>query len=100
MATQTREPHTEDEQHPFSKAIHSLEKSVHPLLAFWNKFNNDWTWNWAAGLAFSLILAVFPIIITLLSILGFVLNTLDPGAYQNVINSITNISSSLAGAKP
>src|SRR5438067_10334603 len=100
MATQTYEPHTGNRKHPFLKAMHTLEKSVQPLLAFWNKFNNDWSWNNAAGLAFNLILAVFPIIITLLSILGLFLNSLDPWAYQSAINSITNISSSLEGAKP
>ena len=100
MATQTHEPDTLNEKHPFSKAIRALSKSAHPLLTFWNKFNNDWTWNNAAGLAFNLILAVFPIIITLLSILGFFLNSLDPWAYQSAVTSITNISSSLAGAKP
>ncbi len=97
MATQTHEPYTEHEKRSF---LRTLGKKVHPLVAFWNKFNNDWIWNNAAGLAFNLILAVFPIIITLLSILGLFLNSLDPGAYQSVINNITNISSSLAGAKP
>ncbi len=100
MATQAHDPHTGNEKQPFLKAIRTLGKSAQPLVAFWNKFNNDWTWNNAAGLAFNLILAVFPIIITLLSVLGFFLNSLDPWAYQSTINSITNISSSLAGAKP
>ena len=97
MATQTHEPYTEQAKHSF---LRTLGKKAHPLVAFWNKFNNDWTWNNAAGLAFSLMMAVFPIIITLLSLLGLFLNSLDPWAYQSFINSITNVSSSLEGAKP
>jgi len=70
------------------------------LVAFWTKFNNDWSWNNAAGLAFNLILAVFPIMITLLSLLGFFLSTLDPVAFQSVLDKITSVSSSLREAKP
>ena len=70
------------------------------MVTFWTKFNNDWTWNNSAGLAYNLILAVFPIVITLLSILGFFLSTLDPGAYQSTLDKITSISSSLTEAKP
>jgi uncharacterized BrkB/YihY/UPF0761 family membrane protein len=77
MASTSHEPPTSRKQHPVSAALHTLEKDVQPLVAFWTKFNNDWSWNNAAGLAFNLILAVFPIIITLLSPLGFFLSTLD-----------------------
>jgi membrane protein len=100
MASTSHEPPTSRKKHPFSAALHTLEKDVQPLVAFWTKFNNDWSWNNAAGLAYNLILAVFPIVITLLSILGFFLSTLDPGAFQNALDRMTSISSSLAEAKP
>lgn len=100
MASTSHEPPTSRKQHPVSAALHTLEKDVQPLVAFWTKFNNDWSWNNAAGLAFTLILAVFPIIITLLSLLGFFLSTLDPAAFQSVLDRITSVSSSLREAKP
>ena len=100
MASTSHKPPTSRKKHPVSLALHTLEKIVQPLVAFWTKFNNDWSWNNAAGLAYNLILAVFPIVITLLSLLGFFLNTLDPGAYQSVLDKMTSSSSSLAEAKP
>ncbi|HZO74504.1 MAG TPA: YhjD/YihY/BrkB family envelope integrity protein [Ktedonobacteraceae bacterium] len=100
MTNTSHEPATSRKKHPVSAALHTLDKDVQPLVAFWTKFNNDWSWNNAAGLAYNLILAVFPIVITLLSILGFLLGTLDPGAYQSALDTITNSSSSLAEAKP
>jgi membrane protein len=100
MASTSQKPPTSRKKHPVSAALHTLFKGVQPLLAFRTKFNNDWSWNNAAGLAFNLILAVFPIVITLLSILGFFLNTLDPGAYQSAIEEITSRSSALREAKP
>jgi uncharacterized BrkB/YihY/UPF0761 family membrane protein len=100
MASTSHEPPTSRKQHPVSAALHTLEKDVQPLVAFWTKFNNDWSWNNAAGLAFNLILAVFPIMITLLSLLGFFLGTLDPVAFQSVLDKITSVSSSLRETKP
>ena len=100
MASTSHEPPTSRKKQPVSAALHTLEKIVQPLVAFWTKFNNDWSWNNAAGLAYNLILAVFPIVMTLLSLLGFFLSTLDPGVYQSVLDKMTSVSSSLAEAKP
>jgi len=58
---------------------------------FWIKFNNDWSWNNAAGLAYNLMLSMFPLAIALLAILGFFLGQLDPVAYRQVINQIEQI---------
>src|SRR5438034_7884845 len=88
------------QQKKASGDLQIIQKDMKSLVAFWTKFNNDWSWNNAAGLAYNLILAVFPIVITLLSILGFFLSTLDPGAYQSALDRMTSISSSLAEAKP
>src|SRR5438105_524471 len=100
MATETaRQPGSQKHQR-ISRILKTLDKKTKPFQEFWTKFNNDWSWNNAAGLAYNLILAVFPIVITLLSILGFFLSTLDPGAYQSALDRMTSISSSLAEAKP
>ena len=69
MTSTSHEPPTSRKKYPVSAALHTLEKNVQPLVTFWTKFSNDWSWNNAAGLAYNLILAVFPIVITLLSIL-------------------------------
>jgi len=95
MASKSHEPPASRKQHPVSAALHILEKVLQSFVAFWTKFNNDWAWNNAAGLAYNLILAVFPIIITLLSILGSFLSTLDPGAYQSALDKITSSSPAL-----
>ena len=75
MASTSQKPPTSRKLHPVSAALHTLERVLQPVAAFWTKFNNDWAWNNAAGLAYNLILAVFPIVITLLPILGFFLST-------------------------
>ena len=100
MASTSQQPPAGRKQHPVSAALHTLEKVLQPCVAFWTKFNHDWAWNNAAGLAYNLILAVFPIIITLLSILGFFLSTLDPGAYQSALDHIVSSSSAFREAKP
>jgi len=100
MASKSQKPPTSRKQHPVSAALHTLEGVLQPFVAFWTKFTNDWAWNNAAGLAYNLILAVFPIIITLLSVLGFFLSTLDSGAYQSALDKITSASSALREAKP
>ena len=87
MTSTPHEPPTSRKKYPVSAALHTLEKNVQPLVTFWTKFSNDWSWNNAAGLAYNLILAVFPIVITLLSILGFFLSTLDPGDIVNLPRS-------------
>src|SRR5260221_8219553 len=40
--------------------------------AFWLKFLNDWVFNFASGLAYHLLTAMFPIVIALLIIVGFI----------------------------
>lgn len=81
-------------------ALHSIGEKARPLLAFYIKFNNDWSWNNAAGLAYNLLLAMFPIVIALASMLGFFLGTLDPNTYQQEINRITDAFTALAGVEP
>ena len=104
MAHTAHEPPSVRKQHPVSAMFHSLAQQAQPVAAFWTKFSNDWSWNNAAGLAFNLILAVFPLVMTLLSLVGFLLNTQDPAAAQRALEralaSLTNRSSSLAAATP
>src|SRR5947209_15468000 len=100
MASSSFEPDTGTKKSPFSGMVYTLEKDFQSFVAFWTKFNNDWSWNNAAGLAYNLLLATFPIIIALVSLLGFFLGTLAPDVYQNNINKIASIFSSLPEARP
>jgi membrane protein len=81
----------EKESPQTSEVKQTAEKDVKSLQAFWTKFNNDWVMNFAAGLAFNLITAIFPIVIAIIAIAGFIFEWLDPAIRDNLINSIQNI---------
>src|SRR2546425_1999442 len=95
MATQTKESpartEPELEQHKTSGAKQTIQKDIQSLQAFWTKFNNDWVMNFAAGLAFNLITAIFPIVIAIIAIAGFIFGWLDPAIRDNLINGIQNV---------
>lgn len=52
---------------------------------FWKKFLNDWIFNFASGLAYSLLMAMFPMVIALAAALGFASGDLAPYAQQELI---------------
>ena len=91
MATQSKEPSTHTEQQITSEVKQTAEKDVKSLQAFWTKFNNDWVMNFAAGLAFNLITAIFPVVIAIIAIAGFIFGGLDPAIRDNLINSIQHV---------
>lgn len=100
MASNEQEPGVYNRRAAFSTVIHIFEKDARPLMAFWIKFNNDWSWNNAAGLAYNLLLAIFPMVIALVSLLGLFLGHLAPNVYQHDTDAITATFSSLTEAKP
>jgi YihY family inner membrane protein len=71
----------------------SLKERVMPLVHFWQKLSNDWIFNLAGLLAYNFLLSIFPILLALLAIAGFILNTISPGSEQQLVNAI-------AGALP
>src|SRR5207247_10038045 len=77
MAIQTQESPRRTEPEKTSGAKQIAAKDVKTLQAFWTKFNNDWVMNFAAGLAFNLITAIFAIVIAIVSIVGLVSGGLD-----------------------
>ena len=91
MVTKSQEKHTHTKQNNHRPVIPAIKKGIKTLGMFWIKFNNDWSWNNAAGLAYNLMLSMFPLAIALLAILGFFLGQLDPAAYNHVINQIEQI---------
>jgi membrane protein len=91
MATNTQVQSTNTEHHDSSEAKQTAKKDVKSLQAFFTKFNNDWVMNFAAGLAFNLITAIFPILIAIIAIVGLTIGRLDSTAQQNLINHILSI---------
>jgi len=61
---------------------------VKSILAFITKFNNDWSMNAAAALAYNLQMAIIPIAIATLAILGLAIGTLNEQAYSQLENQI------------
>ena len=106
MATETKEQHGEhaqdghkqgeQTQHKTSTgAVVTVEKDTKPILALFSKFNNDWSMNLAAGLAYNLLMSIFPIIIAILGILGLIIGGLSQSAYANLTQQLGN---ALAGS--
>ena len=69
-----------------------LTRRVATLAAFWVKINNDWIFNLSGLLACNFLLAIFPILILVLAITGFVLSNIAPGtetlATDNIVRAL------------
>ena len=69
-----------------------LTRRVATLAAFWVKINNDWIFNLSGLLAYNFLLALFPILILVLAITGFVLSNIAPGtetlATDNIVRAL------------
>src|SRR6266480_5677189 len=106
MTTTTKESQTNAKQHGVTGALQAIQKDARPLQAFFTKFSNDWSTTFAAALAYNLLMAIFPIAIAILAILGIVLGSLSHAEYirlqgqilhtlpvntpPSTVNSITN----------
>jgi len=91
MATQTQNPVEKAKEVASSESVKKIDKQTKPFQQFLTKFNNDGSMTFAGTLAYNLMLAMFPILIALLAILGFTLGRLDPSAVANIQNQITAI---------
>src|SRR5215467_15872070 len=83
-------PQKSTKQHTSSGAMHTVASNVKPFQVFLTKFANDWSMNLAAGLAYNLILAMFPLVIAVMAILGFIVGNLDSAVYDNLTHQIEN----------
>ena len=90
MPTQTKESPKQTEPKKATEAKQTAEKNTNFLLAFWTKMSNDWVMTFASGLAFNLITAIFPIVIAIIAIAGFVFNSFDSSFQARLITSIEN----------
>ena len=91
MAIQTKESPTRTEPQKTSKAKQTAEKDIKTFQAFWTKINNDWVFNFASGLAFNLITAIFPILIAVIGIAGIMFGRFDPSIQQYLITHIEQL---------
>ncbi|HEX7736207.1 MAG TPA: YihY/virulence factor BrkB family protein [Ktedonobacteraceae bacterium] len=64
---------------------------------FWLKFLNDWTFNFASGLAYHLLMALFPIVIAVAAVLGFIEGGLTNTAKDELIAYMSSIFPSVLG---
>lgn len=55
-----------------------LRAQLQPWLDFWTKVNNDWVFNLSGLLAYNFLMSLFPILLVLLAVLGFVLGDQAP----------------------
>jgi len=96
MTTETKDPnaeHTQDEQtqkRTSTGTLVTVEKDTKPILGLFTKFNNDWSMNLAAGLAYNLLMSIFPIIIAVLGILGLIIGSLSGSAYAHLEQQLGN----------
>jgi membrane protein len=70
-----------------------IRQQFGPVIAFWTKINNDWIFNWAAALAYTLLTSIFPLFLVILAVGGFVLGALS-------VSSLTQLENALAGGLP
>lgn len=68
----------------------SLKERLNPLLHFWQKLSNDWIFNLSGLLAYNFLMSIFPILLALLAVAGFIFNAVSPGAQQQLTNAIAN----------
>jgi membrane protein len=91
MSIQTKESPKQTEPQKTTGVKQVAEKDINAAKAFFTKFNNDWVMTFAAGLAFNLITAIFPILIALIAIAGIIFGSFDPSFQQNLINHIQSV---------
>ncbi len=95
MASETQSAAHTSKHAATTRLIQTAEKDVKPLQTFFQKFNNDWSFVFAGSLAYSLLTALFPIIIALIAILGFVLGG-DQRSQEFILSSIQQAIPSFA----
>lgn len=74
----------------YSSVLKTIKKDIRPVQAFWIKFNNDWSWNNSAGLAYSLILSMLPMLMAFIAILGLIVGRLNTAAYNRLTQQIVS----------
>ena len=64
---------------------------------FWLKFLNDWSFNFASGLAYHLLMAMFPIVIAIGATVGFIEGGLSLNAQRELVTYMSGVFPSVLG---
>lgn len=72
------------------EVLSSVDKGTKPFRTFITKFNNDWSMSFAGLLAYNLLMAMLPIAIAIISLLGFILAG-NLSLRDSMINQIAQI---------
>ncbi len=78
-------------------AVKTAVQDAATLGEFWLKFLNDWAFNFDSGLAYHLLMAMFPIVIAVAATIGFVEGGLSPEAQRELITFMSSIFPSVLG---
>jgi YihY family inner membrane protein len=89
MVPDTNTPGNHNKKPESSQTIQTIEKEAKSLRAFLIRFNNDWSLNLAGIIAFNLLLAMLPIAIVLIAILGLFLRV--PATLDYVVKEVAGI---------
>jgi uncharacterized BrkB/YihY/UPF0761 family membrane protein len=91
MFIHTEDSSTDAKTRTPSGLLENVYENSQPLRTFFNKFNNDWSMNFAGLLAYNLLMAMVPIAIAIIAILGLVLDHLSPHAFDTIMAQIVHI---------
>lgn len=84
----------EAEEH---KAIREAVEDAKTFGEFWLKFLNDWVFNFSSGLAYHLLMAMFPIVIAMGATIGFVAGSASVATQTRLVNFMSSIFPSVLG---
>ncbi|HEV8190498.1 MAG TPA: hypothetical protein VGP82_03295, partial [Ktedonobacterales bacterium] len=87
MATASQAAHNTREN-ARERDTEGLKARIQPLLNFWQKVSNDWVFNLSAMLAYNFLMSIFPLLLVLLAIAGFVLGAISPESQTALNNAI------------
>lgn len=84
----------EAKQHPSVKVA---LRDARTFENFWLKCLNDWIFNFASALAYSLLMALFPVVLTLTVIVGFASNSAAAHAQSDLIQRLSTLFLAIIG---
>ncbi len=99
MAVQTKNPVEKAKGVASSEPVKKVEQETKSFQQFLTKFNNDGAMTFSGVLAYNLMLAMFPILIALIAILGLTLGKLDQSAVDSIQTKIGGIFPGVAGGQ-
>lgn len=85
MSTHKKVPVTGRDQPTSPEVVQTAVKGFNSVQSFITKFNNDWVMSLASGLAFSLMVAIIPLLIAMLALVGIIYGRLGPLIQQKLI---------------